>query len=83
MKKIVLEIPDELLIAFKETPEEFSSHIRMAAAAKLYQMGKLSSGRAAQLAGVSRIEFLYALKGYGVPVFALDDEELKRDFDNA
>lgn len=83
MKKIVLEIPDELLIALKETPEEFSSHLRTAAAAKLFQMGKLSSGRAAQLAGVSRIEFLHALKGYGVSVFDSDDDELRRDFENA
>lgn len=83
MEKIVLEIPDEVLISLKETPEEFSKDILMLAAAKLYQMGKLSSGRAAQLAGVPRISFLQSLSKYDIPIFDLTTEELRRDFENA
>ncbi len=53
MGKIVLEIPDEVLLSLKETAAEFAQDMRMLTAVKLYQMGRLSSGRAAQLAGVS------------------------------
>jgi len=49
MERIILEIPEEVLISLKETPSELSRDIRMLAAVKFYQMGKLSSGRAAQL----------------------------------
>ena len=83
MERIILEIPDEVLISLKETPSELSRDIRMLAAVKFYQMGKLSSGRAAQLAGVSRISFLQALSLYDVSIFDLTPEELKQDIENA
>ncbi len=83
MEKIVLEVPDEVLISLKETSVEFSREILMLAAVKLYQMGKLSSGRAAQLAGIPRVSFLQSLSRYGVPIFELTNEELQRDFENA
>lgn len=63
MEKILLEIPDEVLISLKETPSEFSRNLLMLAAVKLYQMGKLSSGRAAQLAGIPRVIFLQSIEG--------------------
>ena len=83
MERIVIEIPDEVLISLKETPSEFSRDMLMLAAVKLYQMGKLSSGRAAQLAGVTRVSFLQSLSKYRVPIFDLTHEELKSDFENA
>lgn len=83
MEKIVLNIPDEILISLKETPSEFSKDILMLAAVKLYQMGKLSSGRAAQLAGIPRVSFLQSLARYGVPIFELTKEEIQQDFENA
>jgi predicted HTH domain antitoxin len=51
--------------------------LRMASAVKLYEMGRLSSGVAAQLAGVSRAVFLSRLADYGVDTFQLSEEELQ------
>jgi predicted HTH domain antitoxin len=52
----------------------------MLAAVKLYELGRLSSGRAAGLAGMSRVEFLLSLGRYNV--FPLPEElnDLEQDY---
>jgi predicted HTH domain antitoxin len=83
MEKLVLEVPGEVLVSLKESPQEFSRDVLMLSAIKLYEMGKLSSGRAAQLAGVSRIHFLQSLSRYSAPIFDLTEDELRQDLNNA
>ena len=55
----------------------------MAAAAKLFELSELSSGRAAQLAGVSRVEFLPSICPYMVSPLNMTPEKLMRDIENA
>ena len=83
MRTVVIDIPDEVFISLKETPEELTHEIRLAAAVKFYELGKLSSGRAAELAGISRLSFLHMLGRYGVPIFELTETELAHDVSNA
>jgi predicted HTH domain antitoxin len=83
MSSISLKIPEEVLISLKETPESLSRKISILAAVKLFELGKLSSGRAAQLAGISRVEFLMALGRYQVSLFSLTSQELEQDVNNA
>ncbi|WP_353772015.1 UPF0175 family protein [Okeania sp. SIO2G5] len=78
-----LNIPEEVLISLKETPETISQELSMLAAVKLFELGKLSSGRAAQLANISRVEFLNLLGRYQVSPFALSPEDLAQDVLNA
>lgn len=83
MKTVAIDIPDEIFISLKETPAELAHDIRLAAAVRFYELGKLSSGRAAELAGLSRVNFLHVLGRYGVPIFEMTQEELARDISNA
>jgi predicted HTH domain antitoxin len=83
MSTIQIEIPEEVLISLKETPETISRELRILAAVKLFELGKLSSGRATQLAGISRVEFLMLLGCYQVSPFSLTTEQLERDVNNA
>ncbi|MBD2570479.1 UPF0175 family protein [Anabaena lutea] len=83
MSTVSLEIPEEILISLKETPESLTREIQILAAVKLFELGKLSSGRAAQLAGMSRVEFLTILGRYQVSPFSLTLEQLERDVNNA
>ena len=82
MSTIQIDVPEEVLISLKETPETMAREISILAAVKLFDLGKLSSGRAAQLAGMSRVEFLMCLGRYGVSPFSLTAEELEQDVRN-
>ena len=55
----------------------------MALAVKLYEMGRLTSGQAASLAGISRVAFLLSCKRYGSASVEWDQEELEAEFSEA
>ena len=79
MGRITIEIPDEALVALKVAPERAGAEVRLAAAAKLYELGRLSSGSAAKLAGIPRVAFLAKLADYGIDTFRLTKEQLSQE----
>lgn len=84
MSTLRLQVPDEALISLKTEEEAFGREVLLLAAIKLFELGRLSSGRAAQLAGISRVEFLSKLPRYRVsPYGKMTAEELDRDVSNA
>ena len=83
MPEIKLSLPDEALVALKRTPGEIAEEIRLAAAMKLYELGRLSSGAAAALAGVPRVVFLAKLADYGIATFKMSADELAEDLSRA
>ena len=56
--------------------------LKMIIAAKLYELGKLSSGQAAEVAGLSKRAFIELLGKYNVSVFGYDADELAEDLKN-
>ena len=81
--QLVVEYPDILPDALRVSRNEFEQEARMAMAVKLFELGRLTSGQAAQLAGLARVEFIMNLHQYGVSPIQITPEELAEDFANA
>ena len=77
-RQIVVDVPEKVLLAEKTDEASFARELRMLAAVKLYELGRLSSGEAAELAGMPRVEFLLALGRYKVCPFEPELHELEQ-----
>ena len=69
MAKLPIDYPDDLLALPDQTPESLELLAREALLVRLYSLGQLGSGRAAEILGASRREFLDVLSHYGVSIF--------------
>ncbi len=86
-EELKIKYPSGFENAVHMTKEEMEQHIRLMAALKMFELGKISSGKAAELAGISRGEFLEACGRYRVSIFNYPDEEvgeeIKKDLETA
>jgi len=77
MSTLSLDFPENFEQVVHLTRAELASQIRLMAALKMFELGKLSSGKAAELAGVNRVEFFELCGRYRVPVFNYAPEEIE------
>jgi predicted HTH domain antitoxin len=77
---IHIDLPESLLLSTGQSREEFVREAKFLLALKLFELGRLSSGRAAEICELPRIDFLLRAGRLGIPVADLDEEELDREF---
>lgn len=82
MVHIAFDIPEGVLAALHQSQSDFTRELRLAAAVKWYERGMVSQGRAAEIAGLSRAEFIGALSRFGVSPFQTTVEELIAEADD-
>jgi predicted HTH domain antitoxin len=83
MRILEIPYPDDLPEALGKSPEAFEHQLKLLVAARMYELGHISSGRAAELAGVSRVEFLEMVGQYRISIFNYSLEELEREIREA
>jgi predicted HTH domain antitoxin len=78
-----ISLPGEIRQMLNRTPEELARDVQLYAALMLFRMGKLSSGAAAEMAGIPRVAFLDLCAEYDIPVSQISGEDLRREMSGA
>jgi predicted HTH domain antitoxin len=79
MTSITIELPETVFSALRLAPKEFMREMRIAAAVQWYAQQRISQGKAAEIAGLSRVEFIDELFQRKVPAVQTTLEELDED----
>ncbi len=82
VKKIELNIPEDIFLALNEKPEELVTDMKIFAAVKFFEIGKLSLGKAADLAEMDTLAFIELLSRHSISAHNYAPEELEDDLDN-
>lgn len=83
-KTISIDYPESLANALRLSSKDFETEMKISSLVKLYELGRVSSGVAAKVLGLSRIDFLELLSKYKVSVLEVDDsDDLNEDIANA
>jgi predicted HTH domain antitoxin len=83
MTQLILDIPESAFSTLHQAPNEFAQEMRVAAAVKWYELERVSQGRAAEIAGLTRAAFIDALSRYRVSPFQYTAEELIEEMRDA
>ncbi|MBV7336324.1 UPF0175 family protein [Chloroflexi bacterium TSY] len=75
MVQVSIEVPRHLLSVLRQEPTQFVQEMRLAAAIKWYELKQISQAKAAEVAGLSRAEFLAELHRFGVTPFQYEDAD--------
>ena len=80
MRILTIKYPESLLVALNLSFVALDQEAKIALAAKLYELGRLTSGQAIALAGILRIAFLLSCSRYGVATVVWDKQEMDTEF---
>ncbi len=83
MTQLTLDIPESAFATLHQAPRDFAQEMRIAAAVKWYEIGRLSQGRAAEIAGLTRSGFIDALSRYKVSPFQYTADEVAEELRDA
>ncbi len=83
MSNVTIEFPESILVGSHRTREEFVREAKLLLMARLFELGRISGGKAAQMCDMNRVDFLFACGRMGIPVVQMDEDEMRREFGTA
>ena len=82
MKTVSIQLPETAFSALRKDPQELAREMRIVAAVKWYDLGEISQGQAAEIAGLNRAEFINILSRYKVSPFQYSVAEVMEEIAN-
>ena len=82
MKTVSIQLPETAFSALRKDPQELAREMRIVAAVKWYDLGEISQGQAAEIAGLNRAEFINILSRYKVSPFQYSVAEVMEEVAN-
>ena len=79
---ISIDFPSDILLALNESEKELKKNIKLSLAIRLYRLKKVTIGKGAQIAGVSRLEFENILSENNISISNLSVDDIMNDIDN-
>jgi predicted HTH domain antitoxin len=76
---ITIDLPSDILLSLNENENELRQDIKLSLAIRLYRLQKLTIGKAAQIAGLSRFDFETVLSDNGVSISNLTIDDVLND----
>ena len=83
MKVLTIPYSDDLLVATGKSKEALEQELRFLLAVKMFELRRLSLGKAAQLCGMEKLNFMDEIGRMGIPVINLDDDQINEELKNA
>jgi predicted HTH domain antitoxin len=81
LQTIHIELPADILLTLNESEKELKKRIRTALAIQLYTQQKVTIGKAAQIAALSRFEFETLLSEQWIPISSLELADVLADIE--
>ena len=79
MRQLTIPYSEDLLASTGQAPEVLERELRLLLAVKLFELRRVSIGKAAAICGMSKVRFMDELGRMGVPVINLDDDQIKEE----
>ncbi|MCP4701308.1 MAG: UPF0175 family protein [Gammaproteobacteria bacterium] len=83
MTSLSIQVPENIFATLHKSPWELTREIQIIIAAKWYDAGKISQGKAAEVAGLSREEFMLTISRLGISPFQYTAESLAKELNDA
>ena len=80
LRQIYIDLPESVLLTTGQSQEAFVEEAKFLLVLKMFELGRVSSGQAAEISGMPRIDFLLTAGRMGVPIADIDESEMSREF---
>ncbi len=79
MSTVTLELGDDVMALLRQSHRPAPETARELVVMELYRRGTISGGKAAELLGMSRLEFIHSASYLGIPYFSMTQEEWQNE----